>query len=129
MRLKVTVNGVAYDVDVEVEEEHRPPLGAIFMGGGFVPQHAAAASAAGAAAGTSADDGEAVRAPLAGTVVRIPVKEGQDIAEGDVMVVLEAMKMETEITASVAGTVSAILVSVGDAVTGGAPLVTVNPAS
>ena len=125
MRLKVTVDGVAYDVEVEVEEEHRAPLGAIFMGGGFVPQHAAAASAAAADAGGGG--GDEVKAPLAGTVVRIPAKEGAHIDAGDVLVVLEAMKMETEITASAAGMVQAVLVSVGDTVAGGAVMVRVEP--
>lgn len=128
MRLKVTVDGVSYDVEVEVEEDRRPPMGAIFIGGGYVPQHAATPAAAPSAAPTSAE-GEGVTAPLTGTVVRVPVKEGQQIAEGDVVVVLEAMKMETEITARTAGTVLEVLVSVGDAVTGGQVLVRVGTTS
>lgn len=116
MQLKVTVNGVVYDVDVEVEEEPQPTLGAIFMTGGnfAAPTTAAPASAA---------DGNGVRAPLAGTVARVLVEEGQAIAAGDVLVVLEAMKMETEITAPEAGTVGAVLVAAGDAVSGGQVLV------
>lgn len=116
MQLKVTVNGVVYDVDVEVEEEPQPTLGAIFMTGGnfAVPTTAAPASAA---------DGNGVRAPLAGTVARVLVEEGQAIAAGDVLVVLEAMKMETEITAPEAGAVGAVLVAAGDAVSGGQVLV------
>ena len=124
MLLKVTVDGVVYEVEVEVAEESRPQLGTIFMGGGFVPQHAATS-----AAPAAPTDGEGVKAPLAGTVVRVPVKEGQQIAEGEVLVVLEAMKMETEITASTAGTVAAVLVSVGDSVTGGQVLVEVEAAA
>lgn len=119
MQLKVTVNGVAYDVEVEVEEEPQPTLGAIFMtGGGFSPPAASAPKAGGAAA-----DGNSVQAPLSGTVARVLVEEGQDIEAGEVVIVLEAMKMETEITAPHAGTVSAILVSAGTAVTGGQVLV------
>jgi methylmalonyl-CoA carboxyltransferase small subunit len=124
MLLKVTVDGVVYEVEVEVAEESRPQLGTIFMGGGFVPQHAATA-----AAPPAPTDGEGVKAPLAGTVVRVPVKEGQQFAEGEVLVVLEAMKMETEITAAAAGTVTAVLVGVGDAVTGGQVLVQVEAAA
>ena len=120
MLLKVTVDGVVYEVEVEVAEESRPQLGTIFMGGGFVPQHAATA-----AAPSAPSDGEGVKAPLAGMVVRVPVKAGQQFVEGEVLVVLEAMKMETEITASTAGTVTAVLVGVGDAVTGGQVLVQV----
>lgn len=117
MQLKVTVNGVVYDVDVEVEEEPRPTLGSIFMAGG---NFAAPPSAPPPAA---AQDGSGVRAPLSGTVARILVEDGQAIEAGDVVVVLEAMKMETEITAPAAGTVGRVLVSPGDAVAGGDLLV------
>ena len=123
MLLKVTVDGVTYDVEVEVEEDTRQPLGAIFLGGGFVPQHATTPAAA-----TPSDDAAGVTAPLAGSVVRVLVKEGQEIAAGDVLLLLEAMKMETEITAPSAGTVQAVLVSVGDAVTGGQVLVQIEAA-
>ena len=120
MQLKVTVNGVTYDVEVEVEEEPKPTLGAIFMtGGGFSPPRAAAP-----AAGANGD-GKGVQAPLSGTVARVLVEEGQAIEAGDVVVVLEAMKMETEITAPQAGTVAAVLVAAGDAVSGGQVLVEV----
>ena len=120
MQLKVTVNGQVYDVEVEVEEEPRPALGAIFMAGGnFSAPPVSSAPAPAAASGA----GEGVRAPLAGTVARIPVDEGQEIEPGQVLVVLEAMKMETEITAPCAGKVGRILVGVGDAVTGGQLLV------
>ena len=114
MLLKVTVDGVVYQVEVEVEEDTRPPLGAIFMGGGFVPQHAATPAAAPQSKG-----GDGITAPLAGSVVRVLVKEGQEIAAGDVLILLEAMKMETEITAPEAGVVTSVLVTAGDAVTGG----------
>jgi methylmalonyl-CoA carboxyltransferase 1.3S subunit len=121
MQLKVTVNGVAYDVEVEVEEEPHTPLGAIFMSGGtFSPPHQKA-PATGAAGG---DD--AVQAPLAGTVARVLVEEGQSIEAGEVVLVLEAMKMETEITAPQAGTVSAVLVSAGTAVTAGQVLLEIS---
>ena len=117
MQLKVTVNGVVYDVEVEVEEEPKPTLGAIFMtGGGFSPSPVAPPSGA-------APNANAVQAPLSGTVARVLVEEGQSIEAGDVVVVLEAMKMETEITAPQSGTVAAVLVSAGTAVTGGQVLV------
>lgn len=118
MQLKVTVNGVVYDVDVEVEEEPQPTLGAIFMTGGSFSAPTTAAPAS-----TRPADGNGVRAPLGGTVARVLVEEGQAIEAGDVLVVLEAMKMETEITAPEAGTVGAVLVAAGDAVSGGQVLV------
>jgi methylmalonyl-CoA carboxyltransferase small subunit len=121
MQLKVTVNGQVYDVEVEVEEEPRPTLGAIFMAGGtFSAPHADPSVGAGPPAG---GEGGGVVAPLAGTVARIPVAEGDAIEAGATLVVLEAMKMETEITAPRAGTVGSILVAPGDAVRGGQVLV------
>ena len=80
--------------------------------------------AARAAPVTSALAGTAMPAPLAGNVFQVPVSLGQGVAEGDVVIVLEAMKMETEIRASQSGTVSEILVREGDAVKAGDPLVT-----
>jgi methylmalonyl-CoA carboxyltransferase 1.3S subunit len=117
MQLKVTVNGQVYEVEVEVEEEQPPTLGIFMAGGNFAPPVAPAATA------PVGGDGEGVRAPLAGTVARIPVEEGQAIEAGAVLCVLEAMKMETEITAPAAGTVGRVLVKPGEAVTGGQLLV------
>ena len=110
MQLTVTVNGVAYDVEVQVEEEPQPTLGAIFMSGGsFAPPRAQVVAAS--------SDG--VQAPLSGTVARVLVEEGQDIEEGDVVVVLEAMKMEQPLKAHKAGTVTGLTAEVGTGVTNG----------
>ena len=65
----------------------------------------------------------AVVAPLSGAVARILVEEGDEITEGQVLLVLEAMKMETEITAPNAGTVARVLVGERDAVSGGEALI------
>jgi methylmalonyl-CoA carboxyltransferase small subunit len=119
MQLKITVNGQVYDVEVEVEEPPHPTVGAIFMSGGTF---AAPAAPSGAPAGDTGE-GSGVRAPLAGTVSRVEVEEGQQIEAGAVLVVLEAMKMETEITAPDAGTVGRVLVTPGDTVSGGQMLV------
>ena len=61
--------------------------------------------------------------PLSGSVSKILVEEGQEIKEGEVLVVLEAMKMETEITAPHDGTIARILVEVGTSVAGGEALI------
>nr|HMQ65307.1 acetyl-CoA carboxylase biotin carboxyl carrier protein subunit [Arachnia sp.] len=71
----------------------------------------------------SAVSSNAVVAPLAGSVARILVADGDEIEAGQVLLVLEAMKMETEITAPAAGKVVAVLVSPGDAVQGGQALI------
>jgi acetyl-CoA/propionyl-CoA carboxylase biotin carboxyl carrier protein len=70
---------------------------------------------AGAAAG-----GDSVTSPMQGTIVKVSVEEGQDVAEGDVVVVLEAMKMEQPLKAHKAGTVTGLQAEVGATVTNGA---------
>ncbi|MEJ5929213.1 biotin/lipoyl-containing protein [Corynebacterium sp. H128] len=115
MKLKVTVNGIAYSVDVEVEEEQRQ-LGSIVFG-------SAAKNLEPSNAKVSGTSLNAVVAPLAGSVFKVLVEEGEAIEAGQVLLVLEAMKMETEITAPNAGTVTQIHVSPGDPVQGGQALV------
>lgn len=117
MKLKVTVNGTPYDIDVEVEEQEAPQLGAIVIGG------SGPAIAAPSTASVQAASANAVVAPLAGSVARILVEEGQAIEAGEVLLVLEAMKMETELTAPKAGTVARILVEKGTAVQAGEGLI------
>lgn len=117
MKLKVTVNGQPYTVDVEVEEDEKPGLGSIVMGG-----FQAATPTAPTSASVPAATANAVVAPLAGSVARILVEEGAEIESGQVLAVLEAMKMETEITAPKAGKIAAIHVKPGDAVQGGQAL-------
>ncbi len=70
-----------------------------------------------------AAEAEAVRSPLAGTIFKLEVNAGQQVAEGEVLLVLEAMKMETEVRAAQSGVVSDIYVKEGDAVVVGAPLI------
>lgn len=110
MKLKVTVNGIEYDVDVEVEEDPLPTLGSIMVGStsayGVTPT----------AAKTPASSTNGLTAPISGTVVKILVDEGAEVKGGETLMVLEAMKMETEITAPSDGTVAAIDVAVGEAV-------------
>ena len=77
------------------------------------------------AASSNSGDGEEVKAGLPGNVLRIEVSEGSEVAEGDVLLVMEAMKMETEVKAPKAGTVQSILVSQGDKVVTGQGLVTI----
>jgi oxaloacetate decarboxylase (Na+ extruding) subunit alpha len=71
----------------------------------------------------SAPTGESIDAPLAGNIFKVNVRPGDSVAEGDVVIILEAMKMETEVRASSAGTVSKVNVSEGDSVAVGDTLV------
>lgn len=93
-----------------VEVEGKAFVVKVSDGGDISPLTAAAPAAAPAGAGTP------VTAPLAGTIWKVIAGEGQAVAEGDVLLILEAMKMETEIRAARAGTVRGIAVKSGDAV-------------
>lgn len=118
MKLKVTVNGTEYEVLVEVEE-NKPSLGDLGVIGSFTgPAPTAPVTSTMPAASSNT-----VVAPLAGSVAKIMVEPGQEIAAGEVLLILEAMKMETEITAPAAGVVGDVMVAVGDAVQGGQALI------
>ena len=117
MKLKVTVDQTEYEIEVEVQEEERQGLGPIVIGVN------AGSNPIPTKASMPATSSNAVVAPLAGTVSRVLVAEGDEIEAGQVLLVLEAMKMETEITAPAAGTISGILVEPGDAVQGGQALI------
>ena len=84
----------------------------------------AAAQAPGAAP-AAVGGGEPLDAPLAGNIWKVEVQQGQQVAEGDVVIILEAMKMETEIRAAKAGTIGSISVKEGDSVTVGQTLLTI----
>ncbi|SVM43036.1 oxaloacetate decarboxylase [Klebsiella pneumoniae] len=94
--------------------------------GGDVSQLTAAAPAPASApaAAAPAGAGTPVTAPLAGTIWKVLAAEGQTVAAGEVLLILEAMKMETEIRAAQAGTVRGIAVKAGDAVAVGDTLMT-----
>jgi methylmalonyl-CoA carboxyltransferase small subunit len=123
VKLKIEVDGKAYEVDVEVEDSDRPIYGVgdyMTMSPARIPAPAAAASEG---APAEASFGNVCRSPIAGIVTRITAQIGQEIKEGDTVMVLEAMKMETDITASGQGKVKKINVNVGDSVQGGQVLV------
>jgi len=126
VKLKITVDGKIYEVEVEASEPETPPFAA-----GFVPpqvrmpaaQVGPVPVATPAGGAPVADESKVCRTPIAGTVVRITAKPGQQIQTGDVLLVLEAMKMETNITSPTAGKVAKILCAVGESVQGGKVLV------
>lgn len=125
MKLKITVDGKLYEVDVEVSEPERakpgfvPPIGQV-----RVPAAPVAAPAAPSSAVESvADESKVCRSPFAGTVSRVEAKVGAQIQPHEVLVVIEAMKMETSITAPAAGKVAKVNVAPGDAVKQGQVLV------
>ena len=125
MRLRITVDGKVYEVDVEVAEQEQQPPGYIPPTGparlpGAVPVPPPPAPTASAPV---ADESKVSRSPISGVVVRVPVQPGQAIQVNDVLLVLEAMKMETVITSPRAGRIARVNVGVGDAVQAGQVLV------
>lgn len=109
-QLKVTVNGIAYDVCVEEVGE--------------VASAPAVAAAPAAPAAPAAAGGEVITAPMPGTILSVNVTVGQAVKKGDVLCVLEAMKMENEIYAPRDGEVASVTATKGEAVESGKALVT-----
>lgn len=123
--LKITVNGTVYDVQVEEANGVVAPVPAAPSAPAAAPApKAAPAPAAASAPKASAPAGaEAIKAPMPGTIVSVNVSAGQKIAKGDVLIVLEAMKMENEIMAPHDGVVASVNVSKGESVNSGTLLV------
>lgn len=113
--LIVTVNGVAYNVTVE--EGTGAPVAAPAAAPAPAPAPAAPAGAAGAVS---------VNAPMPGNILDVKVKPGDSVKAGDTLLILEAMKMENEISAPQDGTIASVDVRKGDVVDSGALLCTMN---
>lgn len=92
---------------------------------GIKPLTGSVSSVSNAASVAPASEGEAQTAPLAGNIFKVLVEKGQQVEEGDVVIILEAMKMETEIRAMHSGTISSVNIKVGDAVSVGDTLVSI----
>ena len=130
MKYKVTLNGRTYEVEVEAGKamllaEYEAVAPAPVAAAPVAAAAAAPAAAPAAAAPVVTGAGEAVNAPMPGNILKVNVANGQAVKEGDVLVVLEAMKMENEIMAPKNGTVTQVLVQKGSTVDTGAPLVVI----
>lgn len=125
---KVEVNGIPFEVEMQGSSlvEEALPTQAVAEDAAPAPAAAAPAAAAPApapAAGPGA--GAPVKAPLPGVVTKVLVSAGQAVKKGDTVLVLEAMKMENNITAETDGTVTGICVAAGDSVMEGTTLLTI----
>lgn len=132
MIYNVTINDKVYEVEVEkgkanlirttaVQAAPAPAAAPVAAAPAAAPAPAPAAPAASVQAGTTP-----VNSPMPGTILDVKVAVGQAVKEGDLVVILEAMKMENEIYAPCAGTVAQVLTSKGASVDTGAPLVTIS---
>ena len=126
MKLRITVDQKTYEVDVEVAEDDRAPASPAHA---YIPAAPTALPSApppprpAAAPESNVAEDKVCRSPVAGVVVRVNAQVGQQIQANDPLLVLEAMKMETNITSPVAGKVKAINANVGDGVQVGQVLV------
>ena len=130
MKYKVTLNGRTYEIEVEAGKAMLlDEYEAIAPAPAAAPVAAAPAAAAPAAAAPAAPAvtgaGEPIVAPMPGTILKVNVKAGDAVKEGQVLVVLEAMKMENEILAPKNGTITQVVVAKGSNVDTGAPLVVI----
>ena len=126
MKLKLTIDGKVYEVDVEAAEpDERRPAHASGSGASSKRPPAApqVATPQPSADVQEVDESKVCRSPVAGVVVSVSAQAGQEIKAHDLLLVLEAMKMETSITAPVDGKVARVNVAVGDPVKGGQILV------
>jgi methylmalonyl-CoA carboxyltransferase small subunit len=120
VKLKVTIDGKVYEVDVDAEpEQSRPPT---FVTAAPILPSTSVSSAPTPAVSTDSgvvDESKVCRSPVAGIVVKVAAQVGQSIQTNDVLMVLEAMKMETAISSPISGKVAKVNVAVGDPVQGG----------
>ncbi|MDE6021748.1 MAG: biotin/lipoyl-binding protein [Ruminococcus sp.] len=127
MKYKVTLNGKTYEVEVEAgkailldEYEALAPAPATPIAA--VPAAAAASVTAAAPAAVSLAAGETVESPMPGNILSVNVNQGDKVKEGQVLAILEAMKMENEIPAPKDGTIVQVVTSKGAVVETGSPL-------
>ena len=131
MKYKITLNNRIYEVEVEAGKAMLlAEYEAVAPSAPAAPAPAAPAAAAApvpptAPAPAELAAGTSVNAPMPGNILKVNVSVGQAVKEGEILVILEAMKMENEIMAPKAGTVKQVLVSKGSSVSTDAPLVVI----
>ncbi|MDD5018617.1 MAG: biotin/lipoyl-binding protein [Eubacteriales bacterium] len=126
-KFKINVNGTSYDVEVEeIGGAVMSPAPARTVAPAAAPAPVAAPAAATAsAAAAPVADGAQVKSPMPGNILDVKVSVGDSVSEGDILMILEAMKMENEILAPVSGKVAGVQVAKGAAVNSGDVLVVI----
>ncbi|MGF1482734.1 MAG: biotin/lipoyl-containing protein [Opitutales bacterium] len=126
-RLRITIEGKVYDVEVDFLDEPAVPTtpSSRLAGGVSMAPPASAVPAPSASAPKVAEDG-VVPSPLSGTVVSVDVAVGATVSEGQQLLTLEAMKMNTFVNAPAAGMVEEILTAAGDTVEEGQGLIRIS---
>ena len=127
MKYEISLGGRTYEVEVELAAPMKMAEFQAYAPAAPAPVAEAApvAAPAAAAAPVVTGAGETVDSPMPGNILKVNVSQGQAVKEGDVLVILEAMKMENEIMAPKSGTVTQVLVTKGSTVDTGAPLVVI----
>lgn len=133
-KMLITVNGKQYEVDVEIiedDEEYYNPTGfqtnlpKHYPGSSLLNKEVSAPSRMPSPAQRSnnktnnSGDSKSLTSPINGIILEIPVKEGQQVKENDVLFVLEAMKMKTNISSPFSGKIDSILVRISDTIEAG----------
>jgi biotin carboxyl carrier protein len=130
MKLRITVEGKTYEVEVEVLEER--PTGPIYgststhsttVAAPAAPANPSPSPAASSVPSSAGSSDHVVKAPIVGTIVQLKVAPGDVVEINQVLLIMEAMKMETNIASPIAGTVKTVRVSPGEAVKAGQVLV------
>jgi biotin carboxyl carrier protein len=122
VKLKINIDDKTYEVDVEASESDAPaaPRGYVMDPSPVrVPAASPAAPVKPVADASPVNESKVCRSPVSGIVVRAVTQPGQTLQVGDVLLILEAMKMETSVTSPVAGKVAAIKVAAGESVQSG----------
>jgi len=112
LKIQIAIAGKTYEVEADVEGQEDWPAGAAPVQSVLLPT----APRRGSSTGGDADESKVCRSPVAGIVMRVCVQPGQPLQVDDLIVVLEAMKMETSVIAPIAGKVKSIKVVPGEAV-------------
>ena len=123
-KYNITVNGTTYAVEVEEVGGAAAPAAAPSAPAAPAPAAAPAAPAPAPAAPAPAGGADSITSPMPGTILDVKVAPGQAVNAGDVLIILEAMKMENEIAAPAAGTVATVPAAKGSSVNAGDVLVT-----